>query len=153
MKCNNQDHIYDTIHFQVGDKVWLNSKNIKTTQPKAKLADHHLGPFGITDVLGPVSYRLKLLFTWRIHPVFHTSLLLPYKETNAYGPNFPAPPPDLVEGEEEYEVESVLDACLTWNKCGDVWTLRMEAAAKTKTNRVSGGVRGPSISRGECLDV
>ncbi|TFY78226.1 hypothetical protein EWM64_g5787 [Hericium alpestre] len=39
MKHNNQDHIHDTIHFQVGDKIWLDGKNIKTTRPKAKLAN------------------------------------------------------------------------------------------------------------------
>jgi hypothetical protein len=45
----------------------------------------------------------------RIHDVFHVDLLLPYKETDAYGSAFARPPPDLVEGEEEYEVESIHD--------------------------------------------
>ena len=43
----------------------------------------------------------------RIHNVFHIDLLLPYKETEAYGPAYTWPPPDLIEGEEEYEVESI----------------------------------------------
>jgi hypothetical protein len=43
-----------------------------------------------------------------VHPVFHTSLLSPYKETEEHGENFPEPPLDLAEGEEEYEVEQVL---------------------------------------------
>ena len=38
------------------------------------------------------------------------SLLTPYKETEAHGPNFDHPPPDLIKGEEEFEVEKVLDA-------------------------------------------
>ena len=33
------------------------------------------GPFTITEVLGPVTYRLNLLATWRIHNVFHATLL------------------------------------------------------------------------------
>jgi Chromo (CHRromatin Organisation MOdifier) domain len=48
---------------------------------------------------------------WRqkkIHPVFHASLLSPYKEMKEHGEIFPEPPPDLVEGEEEFEVEQVL---------------------------------------------
>jgi hypothetical protein len=56
---------------------------------------------------------LKLPLQWKqkkIHPVFHASLLSPYKETEVHGANFPEPPPDLVEGEEEYEVEQVLDS-------------------------------------------
>ena len=66
------------------------------------------GPFEITKVIGPVTYRLKLPATWKIHPVFHTTLLRQYKETDVYGMNFPRPPPDLVKGEEVYEVERIL---------------------------------------------
>ena len=46
----------------------------------------------------------------KIHNVFHVNLLLPYKETEAYGPAYVKPPPDLIEGEEEYEIESIRDA-------------------------------------------
>ena len=42
--------------------------------------------------------------------MFHANLIMPYKETELYGPNFTRPPPDLVDGEEEYEVEKVIDA-------------------------------------------
>jgi hypothetical protein len=42
---------------------------------------------------------------WKIHNVFHADLITPYKETELHGPNFTQPPPDLVNGEEEYEVE------------------------------------------------
>jgi Chromo (CHRromatin Organisation MOdifier) domain len=47
---------------------------------------------------------------WRIHNVFHASLLTPYKETEEYGENFTQPPPELVEGQEEYEVEQIIDS-------------------------------------------
>jgi hypothetical protein len=40
--------------------------------------------------------------------VFHASLLSPYHETINFGPNFSRPPPDLIGGEEEYEVERIL---------------------------------------------
>ena len=46
--------------------------------------------------------------TWKIHPVFHATLLRQYKETDVYGANFPRPPPDIIEGEETYEVERIL---------------------------------------------
>jgi len=45
---------------------------------------------------------------WHIHNTFHASLLSPYKENSVYGKNFPAPPPDLIQGEEEYEIEKIL---------------------------------------------
>jgi hypothetical protein len=41
--------------------------------------------------------------------VFHIDLLLPYKETEAYGPGYSKPPPDLVKGQEEYEIEFIHD--------------------------------------------
>ena len=56
-----------------------------------------------------MAYRLALPSSWGIHDVFHASLLLPYQETAAHGPNFTRPPPDLIEGEEEYEVEAVVN--------------------------------------------
>jgi hypothetical protein len=45
--------------------------------------------------------------SWNIHPVFHNSLLTPFVETLAHGPNFTRPPPDLINGEAEYKVEAI----------------------------------------------
>ena len=47
---------------------------------------------------------------WKIHPVFHVDLLTPYKETAFHGTNYTRPPPDLINNEEEYEVEQILDS-------------------------------------------
>ena len=44
-----------------------------------------------------------------IHPVFHVSLLEPYEGSNR---TEEAPPPVLVDEEEEYEVDQVLDSRL-----------------------------------------
>jgi hypothetical protein len=96
------------VPFKKGDKVWLDSRNLKTTYHK-KMKPKREGPFVITDVLGPVTYRLRLPATWRIHNVFHAALLRPYKENEIYGENFPEPPPELEEGEEVYEIETILN--------------------------------------------
>ena len=45
---------------------------------------------------------------WKIHNTFHAHLLTPYVETEEYGEMFTRNPPDLVEGEEEYKVEVIL---------------------------------------------
>ena len=94
--------------FKKDDRVWLDSRNLKTIYHK-KMRPRREGPFTITEVLGPVTYRLKLPATWRIHDVFHAALLKPYKENEVYGQNFTEPPPELVEGEEVYEVETILN--------------------------------------------
>ena len=39
--------------------------------------------------------------------MFHASELSSYQETEVHGPNFPEPPPDLVAGEEEYEIDAI----------------------------------------------
>ena len=67
------------------------------------------GPFTITEVLGPVTYKLQLPKTWRIHNVLHATLPCPYKENSVHVWNFAEPPPELVEGEEVYEVETILN--------------------------------------------
>ena len=41
--------------------------------------------------------------------MFHTNLITPYKETAIHGPNYSRPPPDLVDGEEAFEVEQILN--------------------------------------------
>jgi len=60
--------------------------------------------------MSSVNYRLKLPTQWSIHDVFHIDLLTPYRETDIHGSNYSRPPPDLVDNEEEYEVEKILDA-------------------------------------------
>jgi hypothetical protein len=45
---------------------------------------------------------------WRIHDVFHALLLSPYRETTTHSPNFSRPPPELIDGEEEYQVERIM---------------------------------------------
>ena len=65
-----------------------------------KIGPKQEGPFEIDEVLGPVTYRLKLPASWKIHNVFHAALLRRYTETEAHGDNFPRPAPELLEGEE-----------------------------------------------------
>ena len=93
--------------FKKGDQVWLDMRNIKTTN-NPKIGPWREGPFVISEVLGPLTYQLELPSTWRIHNIFHAILLWPYIENEIHGANFPRPPPDLLEQEEVYEVESIL---------------------------------------------
>ncbi|GBE86918.1 hypothetical protein SCP_1001620 [Sparassis crispa] len=95
--------------FTLGQKVWLDSRNLKVNYASRKIAPKREGPFEIVKVIGPANYRLKLPKTWRVHSVFHAALLSPYRENNIHGPNYVNPPPDVVDNEEEYEVEAILN--------------------------------------------
>ena len=66
------------------------------------------GPFEVEEVISCMAFRLCIPPRWKIHSVFHTSLLMTYKEMPEHCPNFLRPPLDLVDGKEEYEVEAVL---------------------------------------------
>src|ERR1700760_3676713 len=90
------------VKFSVGDQVWLEAKNLKFPSETPKFKPKRLGPFRITRKIGKMNYELKLPFQWKNHPVFHTTLLTPYRETKEHGPNYIKPPPDLIDGQEEY---------------------------------------------------
>ena len=94
--------------WKVGDKVWLEAMNLHLNYLSRKLAPKRQGPFEISQVLSPLTYHLCLPPTWKIHDVFHTTLLSFYKETEAQSPNFLKPPPDLIGTKEEYEVEQII---------------------------------------------
>ncbi|KAF8652823.1 hypothetical protein AX16_004146 [Volvariella volvacea WC 439] len=94
--------------FKVGEQVWLEAKNIKTHRITKKLAPKREGPFRITKVLGPVTFQLELPKQWKIHNVFHMSLLTPYRENDIHGPNFINPPSEIINDEEEWEVENII---------------------------------------------
>ena len=94
--------------YQINDKVWLEGTNLTTTHPTTKLLPKQYGPFKITDVISKVVYRLELLPQWKVHNVFHASLLLPYHETTTHGPNYHKPPPDVINREKEWEVKEIM---------------------------------------------
>jgi hypothetical protein len=96
--------------YEEGEQVWIEGTNLKTLYPSAKLGPKRYGPFKVLKQFSNAVYRVEIPRRWKIHNVFHANLLTPYKETELHGPNFTRPPPDLIEGEEEFEVEKILDA-------------------------------------------
>jgi hypothetical protein len=96
----------------VGSKVWLEGTNLRLpSNLTPKLAPKRYRPFEVAAQISKVAYKLRLPPSWKIHDIFHVSLLTPYKETPQHGPNFLEPPPDIVEGEPEWEVAKILQEC------------------------------------------
>ena len=93
--------------FKEGQMVWLDTRHLKMNYHQ-EMAPKREGPFEIEEVLELVTYQLKLPEAWKIHKVFHATLLCPYKENEVYGENYPQSLPDIKNGEEVYEVEQIL---------------------------------------------
>ena len=94
--------------YKPGDKVWLEGTNLNLPYLSKKLSPRRYGPFRVVAQISQTSYKLELPSGWKIHPVFHASLITPYRETETHGPNFLEPPPDIIEGEPEWEVERII---------------------------------------------
>ncbi len=60
--------------YALSDKVWLNSKHIKTKQNR-KLEAKFFGQFRVQHPVGKQAYKLELPRKWRIHNFFYMSLL------------------------------------------------------------------------------
>jgi hypothetical protein len=60
----------------------VNGKNIKTHCLARKLDHKFYRPFEILEVVSPMALRLRLLKTWKIHPVFQVSLIEPLIKGN-----------------------------------------------------------------------
>ena len=67
-----------------------------------------MGPFYVIRSIGPVAYELELPQTWRIHPVFHTSLLRPFRTSSWQRSEKVALDEIQEEDERSYEVERLL---------------------------------------------
>lgn len=76
------------LEFEEGDQVLLSTNNLELQEiSNKKLKPRWIGPYTIVRKISPVTYILDLPAHWRIHPVFHVSLLKAYhgndKEVNS----------------------------------------------------------------------
>ena len=95
--------------FKIGDKVFVKSDNIRTTQPSKKLAEKYLGPFEIIAQVGSVSFTLHLPNSMS-HPVFHVSMLEP-STLNQFPDQIQNPkPPIIINSDSKYKISEILDS-------------------------------------------
>ena len=69
------------VHFAVGDLVLLSTANLRVKSVPAKLQRKFVGPFTVLEKIGSLAYKLQLPDTWKIHNVFHVSLLRPWNQS------------------------------------------------------------------------
>ncbi|KAK3568543.1 hypothetical protein QTP86_008760 [Hemibagrus guttatus] len=149
--------------YQVGQKVWLSTRNLRLKLPCRKLSPRFIGPFKIIPHGNPVTYRLRLPVTYRICPMFHVSLMKPAHPSTEGAPAGGEPPPPLdVEGSPAYRVWALLDSrqvrsrvqyLMDWEGSGaeeQSWVDALEILPSRRTStvttrislhRVRGGVR------------
>jgi hypothetical protein len=95
--------------YQVGDKVWLDMRNVRLPDGRKRKFTRVHEQFRVTEVIGNNAYRLDT--PKGIHNVFNTSLMRPVAQDP-----FPSqqqddvqPAPIQVDGENEYGIEAVTD--------------------------------------------
>ena len=88
----------------------MSTKNIKTERPLQKLDYKQVGPFIVLQQYGSASYKLDLPASMKIRPVFHASLLRLDPDDPLPNQIAPALPPVIVNNEEAWQVEKVLDS-------------------------------------------
>jgi len=112
-----QKRYYDQRHVQadhdVGADVLLSTRHLKLkvlSVGSNKLMPKWVGPFKVLKRIGPLAYRLDLPDSMKTHNVWHVTYLKAYK-TDGRCP--PPPLPEMIDGELEFEVDRILQHCVT----------------------------------------
>jgi len=102
------DQKVQSIPFKVSNKVLLNLKDYQTTEQALQL--WYKGLFKIIKMLSLVMFQLRMPLCYQVlHPVFHTSKLVQYSKSTIHGQKSTPPPLTLIQGQEEWKVEKILD--------------------------------------------
>jgi len=98
-------------NYKVGDLVMLSTKDLKyqiVGRRTEKLIERFVGPYKINKIVSSNTVELELPSTVRIHPVVNVSRIRHYVR-QVEGQRKEQPAPVIIEGEEEWEVERILN--------------------------------------------
>ena len=103
--------------FKVGDQVLLSTENLNLQLPSKKLQPRWIGPLRIKQLRGPNTVLIEVPpRLTRLEPLQNVYFLKPYKtRPTSLGPQKAELPPEVIEGEEEFEVEDILSHRLHGN--------------------------------------
>jgi len=94
---------------KVRDFVMLNAKNIRTKRPTKKLSPRMHSSFKLLEIKkGERAFKLEISSRWKIHRIFHVSLLEPYRASVRGGREQPPRVPEDIEGDLEWKVETIV---------------------------------------------
>ena len=99
------------MEYKVGDLVLLSTKELRwhmKGRRSEKLTEWFVGPYKVKSIISANTVELQLPPTVHIHPVVNVSKLQMYKP-QVEGQKATKPAPVIVEGEEEFEVEKILN--------------------------------------------
>ena len=99
--------------YNIRDMVYLNSKNITLTRPSKKLDFKFYRSYKVNIPVSKQAYCLKLPSSMKIHNIFHVSLLEPGRSWDS---TKMVPPPVIINNDEEYKMEEILDSRHHYNK-------------------------------------
>lgn len=109
-----------------GDLVMLDIQNVKIRQSTRKFDQKKQEPFRITKIVSRSAVRIELPKRWKIHDVFHISLLEPYRQATVASQVQPTPDEylkqagDLEEGPETFSDEDTPEVIFRSQKFGRV---------------------------------
>jgi hypothetical protein len=94
--------------FDVGDEVYISKKGWSTDRPSTKLDHQNAGPFPITEKIGEGrAFRVRLPESMKVHDVFHPDRLRKARDDPLPGQVLEPPPPEEINGEDEWELEYI----------------------------------------------
>ena len=97
--------------YEVGDLVLLSMKDLKyqmVGRRTEKLTERFVGPYKVKSIVSTNAIELELPSTVKIHPVVNVSRVRRYT-SQVEGQKKEMPQPMVIEGEEEWEVEKIIN--------------------------------------------
>uniref|UniRef100_A0A670HMP7 Gypsy retrotransposon integrase-like protein 1 n=1 Tax=Podarcis muralis TaxID=64176 RepID=A0A670HMP7_PODMU len=143
VQADKHRRVGEEIH--VGDWVWLAAHAVPARSlAKTKLGHKQLGPYQVEEQVNPVAFRLALPEGSRMHPVFHRSVLTPYKAPHRFQEPGTAPSPlrerteqgGVAQEEHINEVTEILDS--RWGEEGVEYLLAKEGTPARANSWVPG---------------